>query len=86
MLWVHSIPKVTFLNGKKQGEERGLQAWKYYVKEKGTLFLNLKKKTHRKTQFGLAAFHYFFELLDRLKKVDLIAYAGKKHLMGISMI
>ena len=69
----------------KNGEERGLQAWKYYVKKRGTLFLNLKRK-HRKTQFGLAAFHYFFELLDRLKKVDLIAYAGEKTFNGISMI
>ena len=74
--------KVTFLNGKKQGEERGLQAWKYYVKEKGDSVLEFKKKTHRKTQFGLAAFHYFFELLDRLKKVDLIAYAGEKTFNG----
>ena len=76
MLWVHSIQKL-FLKWKKIGEERGLQAWKYYVKEKGDSVLEFKKKTHRKTQFGLAAFHYFFELLDRLKKVDLIAMQEK---------
>lgn len=74
--------RVTFLNGKKKGEQRGLQAWNYYVIKKGDSIPQFKKKAHEKTEFGLAAFHYFFELIDRLKKVDLITYGGEKEFNG----
>lgn len=74
--------RVTFLDGKKEGETRGLQAWNYYVIEKGDSTAAFKKKAHTKTEFGLAAFQYFFELIDRLKKVDLITYGGEKEFNG----
>ena len=74
--------RVTFLDGKKEGEQRGLQAWNYYVIKKGDSIPQFKKKAHEKTEFGLAAFQYFFELIDRLKKVDLIAYGGEKEFNG----
>lgn len=74
--------RVTFLDGKKAGEKRGLQAWNYYVIKKGDSIPEFKKKAHTKTEFGLAAFQYFFELLDRLKKVDLIRYGGEKEFNG----
>lgn len=74
--------RVTFLNGKKEGDIRGLQAWEYYEIKKGDSIPQFRKKAHKKSAFGLAAFHYFFELLDRLKKVDLIAYGGTKEFNG----
>lgn len=74
--------KVTFLDGKKAGEQRGLQSWEYYTIPKGDSIPVFKKKAHKKTEFGLAAFQYFFELMDRLKKVEIIRYGGEKEFNG----
>jgi hypothetical protein len=74
--------QVEFIDGKKKGEKRGLQSWNYYVIPAGDSIAKFKKKPHARTEFGLAAFHYFFELVDRLRKVDLITYAGEKEFNG----
>ena len=74
--------RVTFLDGKKKGGQKGLQSWNYYEIPSGDSIVQFKKKSHQKTEFGLAAFQYFFELIDRLKKVELIAYGGEKEFNG----
>lgn len=74
--------RVTFLEGKKKGEQRGLQSWKYYTIPNGDSIPKFKKRAHEKTEFGLAAFQYFFELMDRLKDLELVAYAGEKEFKG----
>jgi hypothetical protein len=72
--------QVHFLNGKRSGEKAGFQNWNYYEigKEKDTIF----KKPDPRIGFGLAAFQYFGEMLDRLKQAPIISYAGEGELRG----
>lgn len=65
-----------FLDGKRANTVAGLQSWNYYEKPPdGELaFTDYNKRI----DFGLSAYHYFFELLDRLKRAPIISYAGEK--------
>lgn len=74
--------QVDFLDGKKAGTSAGLQSWKYYEKDSQAEIEF--KKSSAKIIFGLNAYHYFFELIDRLKSAPLVAYAGEKQLNGQS--
>ncbi len=68
--------QVQFLNGKRKNTIAGLQSWKYYEQEqqKDIKFTDYNKRI----AFGLSAYQYFFEMLDRLKKAPIISYAGEK--------
>ncbi|AUP78491.1 hypothetical protein C1H87_07115 [Flavivirga eckloniae] len=68
--------QVEFLNGKKENTLAGLQSWQYYEKtpESDIGFTTYNKRI----AFGLSAYHYFFEMLDRLKNAPIISYAGEK--------
>ncbi|MBO3697540.1 hypothetical protein [Roseivirga sp. E12] len=72
--------QVTFLDGKREGISAGLQNWKYYEIEpgKGAEFIDVNKKIN----FALPAYHYFFEMVDRLKTASIISYAGEKEFRG----
>jgi len=72
--------QVEFLEGKKAGTKAGLQSWNYYEKEEGGKAIF--KKTKKRIGFGLAAYHYFFELADRLRRAPIIRYAGEKTFEG----
>ncbi len=72
---------VTFTDGKKNGNRAGLQSWSYYEQPKGES-LEFKPKANKNFQFGLAAFQYFFELVDRLYKAPIKAYAGETSFNG----
>lgn len=74
--------QVTFLDGKKEGLTAGLQSWQYYEKETEGV-VDFKDKANKRTRFGLAAFQYFFELGDRLKKAPIIVSIGQKERNGI---
>ena len=67
--------QLTILEGKKTNFTAGLQSWKYY-EGKDSSNLAFQSKNNKKVVFGLAAFHYFFELADRLKEVPIVKYAG----------
>ncbi len=68
--------QVLFQNGKRKGVLAGLQSWQYYEKEPGD---KLEFKAYNKRiAFGLSAYQYFVELLDRLRQAPIIAYAGEK--------
>ena len=70
---------VTYKSGKQLGNSAGLQNWNYYeVKKKQIIFLDKKTKKSRKKIFGIAAFQYFNEMIDRLKNAPIISYAGEK--------
>ena len=72
--------QVTFHSGKREGAKAGLQSWKYYEQEPGA---KLKFADYNKRiAFGLSAYQYFFELLDRLKKAPIISYAGEHTFKG----
>jgi hypothetical protein len=84
MAFKHNIgtfdAQVTFQNGKRAGEKAGLQSWHYYeVAANGTLAF---RKTNKRIQFGISAFQYFFELVDRLRNAPLIRYAGQSSVAG----
>jgi len=72
--------QLTFKTGKLEGTTVGLQNWKYYEvsPEKDTLF----KKAPKRIEFGLAAFQYFTEMIDRLKNAPIISFAGEKEFKG----
>jgi hypothetical protein len=71
--------RVTYKSGKKRGNSAGLQNWNYYeVKNGQIIFLDEKTKENRKKVFGIAAFQYFNEMIDRLKNAPIISYAGEK--------
>ncbi len=72
--------KITYLNGKRKGLSAGLQSWKYYEQEANEelQFMKLKKRP----AFGLSAYHYFFEMLDRIKRAPIISYMGEEEFRG----
>lgn len=72
--------QVNFLSGKRKGVVAGLQSWNYYEQEPGAdlIFMAYDERIG----FGLSAYQYFFELLDRLKKAPIISYAGEKEFRG----
>lgn len=75
--------QVTFLDGKREGLVAGLQSWQYYEQEKGKE-LEFKKKQNARITFGISAYQYFFELLDRLKQAPIVVYGGEKEFKGNS--
>lgn len=75
--------QVEVLEGDKKGFVAGIQSWNYYEKSGGQFKSNAEKNTG--IIFTLAAFHYFFELGDRLAKAPFIRYAGKGKLKGKEM-
>ncbi|MEL6851455.1 MAG: hypothetical protein AAFP92_23240, partial [Bacteroidota bacterium] len=72
--------QATFLNGQRKGLKAGLQSWNYYEQEPGKALAFVE--TDERIAFGLSAFHYFFELLDRMKSLPIVAYAGEKAFDG----
>ena len=73
--------QVEFLNGKEEGLIAGLQSWKYYEKQPGEQ-IEFKEKTNERIEFGLSAFHYFFEMADRLSRAPIVTHAGEKEHLG----
>lgn len=73
--------QLTFLDGGEKGKIAGLQSWQYYEKLPDAE-LSFEVETNANYRFGLAAFQYFFELVDRLKDAPLITYAGEKEALG----
>lgn len=70
----------TFVGGKRGGAKAGLQSWQYYEQEEeGELVF---KKKNKRIVFGLSAYQYFIEMLDRIKRVPIISYAGEKNFNG----
>ena len=75
--------QVTFLDGKESNTIAGLQNWNYYeIKQNDTLFKNKDHKKNRSKVFGIAAFQYFTEMIDRIKDAPIISYAGEKEFRG----
>ncbi len=72
--------QVAFNDGKRQGVIAGLQSWKYYEKEQDGKIIF--QPYNKRIGFGLSAYHYFFEMLDRLKSVPIISYAGEREFNG----
>ncbi len=68
--------QVKYLDGKKANSYAGLQSWNYYEFEEGQAAK--QEKMNYRTRFGLSAYHYFFEMLDRLKKAPIISWAGSE--------
>ena len=66
--------QVKYLDGKKANTTAGLQSWNYYEYERGEQVQKLKM--NKRTRFGLSAYQYFFEMLDRLKNAPIISFAG----------
>jgi len=73
--------QVESLEGEYAGTTYGMQSWQYYAQEPGQN-LTFQEEGDEKIIFGLAAFQYFFELADRLKRTDQIAYAGTREMNG----
>ncbi len=62
--------KVNFLDCSAKNTSNGLQSWQYYTKDQeGNV--DFPKKANNRVVFGLVAFQYFTEMLDRLKQVPI---------------
>lgn len=72
--------QISFLDGKRSGESSGLQNGKYYEIKNGQKAEFAK--TNKRINFALPAYHYFFEMVDRLIKAPIIRYAGEKEFRG----
>ena len=74
--------QVTFLDGKDEGLTAGLQSWRYYEQDNGAP-VQFKEKPNVRIRFGLSAYHYFFELSDRLKNAPIITAVDQKERDGV---
>lgn len=75
--------QVTFIDGKQNGDIAGLQNWNYYeISQNDTVFIDKDKKESKRKVFGIAAFQYFTEMIDRIKNAPIISYAGEKEFKG----
>ncbi len=72
--------QVKYLDGKKADYYAGLQSWNYYEFQEGQE--PQKQKMNKRTRFGLSAYQYFFELLDRMKTAPIISWAGEESFNG----
>lgn len=75
--------QVHFLDGKDKGTASGLQNWNYYDIVNGKpIFSEKDSKKNLRKVFGIAAYQYFTEMVDRLKNAPIISYAGEKEFRG----
>lgn len=72
--------QVTYTSGKEKDQVKGLQNWNYYEIDGDTTFM----KPNSKVQFGISAFQYFTEMIDRLKNAPIVVYAGEDEMNGQS--
>lgn len=66
---------VRFLDGKRKDDIAGLQSWHYYEIDEGGVAV--EEKMNKRIRFGLSAYQYFFEMVDRLMSAPIITYAGE---------
>jgi hypothetical protein len=75
--------QVTFVDGKQSGDIAGLQNWNYYeISKNDTLFKDEDHRQNRRMVFGIAAFQYFTEMVDRIRNAPIISYAGQDEMRG----
>jgi hypothetical protein len=58
----------------------GIQSWKYYEIENDVANFNVKE--NERYSFGMAALHYYTELIDRLKNAQFIRFVEEKEFNG----
>lgn len=73
--------QLEYLSGEKKDMLAGQQSWNYYEKPVDSS-ISFDVETDKKASFGLAAFQYFFELIDRLKDAPIVSYAGEHEALG----
>lgn len=66
--------QVKYLDGKKANTSAGLQSWNYYEFEEGQS--PEKLKMNKRARFGLSAYQYFFEMIDRTKNAPIVSWSG----------
>lgn len=69
------------LEGDKQSYIYGIQSWKYYETVPGGQ-ADFSVKQDPNISFIIPAFHYFFEIVDRLNHAPISKYAGSATLLG----
>lgn len=75
--------QVEVLEGTQKGFVAGIQSWDYYEKKEGAYQTNVEDNGG--IMFTSAAYHYFFELGNRLFNAPFIRYAGEAKLRGKDM-
>jgi len=75
--------QVQFLDGKQKNDIVGLQNWNYYeIQNNKLLFKDKNNRKNKRKVFGIAAFQYFNEMIDRIKNAPIISYAGENEFRG----
>lgn len=75
--------QVELLEGKNKGFIGGIQSFDYYEINEGKYDTDVKYD--KRLKFGLAAYHYFFEMAARLRDASLIQYVGEETFKGEKM-
>ena len=75
--------QVELLEGKNKGFIGGIQSFDYYEINEGKYDTDVKYD--KRLKFGLAAYHYFFEMAARLRDATLIQYVGEETFKGEKM-
>lgn len=75
--------QVEVLEGKHKGYIGGIQSFDYYEIEDGKYITEIKDE--KRIIFGLAAYHYFFEMAARLKFATVVQYIGEETYKGETM-
>lgn len=75
--------QVEVLQGEKKGFIAGIQSWDYYEKVGDTYQSNVEDDGGK--VFNLSAYHFLFELANRLSNAPFIRYAGEGELNGKPM-
>ncbi len=61
----------------------GLQNWNYYdIINNDTIFSDPTLKKNERIVFGVSAFQYFAEMIDRLRQAPIIVYQGEDEFRG----
>ncbi len=75
--------QIEVLEGKKKGHIFGIQSWDYYEIKDGVY--NTDVKDDKRIIFGLGAYHYYFELANRLNNATFFRYIGEDELANKPM-
>ena len=71
--------RLTFMDGKKAGEQWGLTDWASWKRKKGK---NIKWKHSKRTKFWLPTYQYFIQFPVKILEANYWRYAGKRTIDG----
>jgi hypothetical protein len=72
--------QVKFMSGEQKGNSVGVQSWQLYEGEGENANFDIKE--NKRYSFGMAAFQYFTEVVNRMENASIVRYGGEKEFNG----